>query len=154
MRGEEVKEMKMVDFDVAEHQYRRTTKVDEYIARLHFPQKYVLLEAFGEIYSLEIQDVTDTAFFLKLTDDAIKHYTRVEKKIMNETKKLKKENEKLKKENEELKKENYKLHKRLGDFEPFEKYIKERTSKILSVNDIIKTDEPTNSVELKKELYK
>lgn len=65
-----------------------------------------------------------------------------------------KEMDKLKQENEELKKENYKLHKRLGDFEPFEKYIKERTSKILSVNDIIKTDEPTNSVELKKELYK
>lgn len=58
-------------------------------------------------------------------------------------------------ENEELKKENYKLHKRLGDFEPYEEYIKERTSKI-SVNDIIglvKTDETTNSVKLKWELY-
>lgn len=62
----------------------------------------------------------------------------------------------LKKENEQLKKENYELHKRLGDFEPFERYMKERTSKT-SVNDIIglvKTNEPTNSVELKKELYK
>jgi regulator of replication initiation timing len=62
----------------------------------------------------------------------------------------------LAEENEQLKKENYELHKRLGDFEPFEEYIKERTSKT-SVNDIIglvKTDEPTNSVELKKELYK
>jgi len=60
------------------------------------------------------------------------------------------------KENEQLKKENYELHKRLGDFEPFEEHIQERTSKT-SVNDIIgliKTDEPTNSVELKKELYK
>lgn len=59
-------------------------------------------------------------------------------------------------ENEQLKKENYELHKRLGDFEPFERYMEERTSKT-SVNDIIglvKTDEPTNSVELKKELYK
>ena len=49
----------------------------------------------------------------------------------------------LKKENERLKKENYELHKRLGDFEPFEEHIKERTSKT-SVNDIIglvKTDE-------------
>ena len=59
-------------------------------------------------------------------------------------------------ENEQLKKENYELHKRLGDFEPFEEYLKERTSKT-SLEDIIgivKTDEPTNSVELKKELYK
>ena len=60
------------------------------------------------------------------------------------------------KENEQLKKENYELHKRLGDFELFERYMKERTSKT-SLEDIIgivKTDEPTNSVELKKELYK
>ena len=62
--------------------------------------------------------------------------------------------DRLQDENEELKKENYELHKRLGDFEPFEEHIKERTSKT-SVNDIIglvKTDEPTNIVELKKEL--
>ena len=39
-------------------------------------------------------------------------------------------------ENESLKKESYELHKRLGDFEPFEDHIKERTSKT-SVNDII-----------------
>jgi len=59
-------------------------------------------------------------------------------------------------ENEQLKRENYELHKRLGDFEPFEEYIKERTSKTF-VNDIIglvKTEERTDSVELKKELYK
>lgn len=57
-------------------------------------------------------------------------------------------------ENEQLKKENYELHKRLGDFEQFEEYIKERTSKTF-VNDIVglvKTDEPTDTVELKKEL--
>ena len=60
----------------------------------------------------------------------------------------------LAEENEQLKKENYELHKRLGDFEPFEEHIKERTSKT-SVNDIIglvKTDEPTDIVELEKEL--
>ena len=57
-------------------------------------------------------------------------------------------------ENEQLKKENYELHKRLGDFEPFEEHIKERTSKT-SINDIVglvKTDESTDIVELKKEL--
>lgn len=96
--------MKMVDFDVAEVEYNMNKNKDidiysisynELVEKLRRPQKYVLLEAFNEIYSLEIQDVTDTAFFLKLTDDAIKHYTRVEKKIMNENKKLKKENEQL-----------------------------------------------------------
>ena len=62
--------------------------------------------------------------------------------------------DRLQDENEELKKENYELHKRLGDFEPFEDHIKEITSKT-SVNDIIrlvKTDEPTDIVELQKEL--
>ena len=57
-------------------------------------------------------------------------------------------------ENEQLKKENYELHKRLGDFEPFEDHIKEITSKT-SVNDtigLVKTDEPTDIVELEKEL--
>ena len=60
--------------------------------------------------------------------------------------------DRLQDENEELKKENYELHKRLGDFEPFEEHIKERTSKTF-VNDIIglvKTDEPTDIVELEK----
>lgn len=58
-------------------------------------------------------------------------------------------------ENEQLKKENYELHKRLGDFEPFEDHIKEITSKT-SVNDIIglvKTDEPIDSVELKRSYH-
>ena len=60
--------------------------------------------------------------------------------------------DRLQEENEQLKKENYELHKRLGDFEPFEEYIKEMTSKT-SVNDIVglvKTDEPTDIVELKR----
>ena len=56
-------------------------------------------------------------------------------------------------ENEQLKKENYELHKRLGDFEPFEEHMKERTSKT-SVNYIVglvKTDELTDIVELKRD---
>ena len=55
-------------------------------------------------------------------------------------------------ENEQLRKENYELHKRLGDFEPFEEHMKERTSKT-SVNYIVglvKTDESTDIVELKR----
>ena len=59
---------------------------------------------------------------------------------------------KLNDENEQLKKENYELHKRLGDFEPFEEHMKERTSKT-SVNYIVglvKTDESPDIVELKR----
>lgn len=97
--------MKMVDFDVAEVEYNmnKNKDIDIYsisynklVEKLRHPQKYVLLKAFGEIYSLEVLDVTDTAFFLKLTDDAIKHYTRVEEKIIDENEKLKKENKDLK----------------------------------------------------------
>ena len=61
--------------------------------------------------------------------------------------------DRLQEENEQLKKENYKLHKRLGDFEPFEEHMKERTSKT-SVNYIVglvKTDESTDIVELKRD---
>ena len=61
--------------------------------------------------------------------------------------------DKLQDENEQLKKENYELHKRLGDFEPFEEHMKERTSKT-SVNYIVglvKTDESTDIVELKRD---
>ena len=60
--------------------------------------------------------------------------------------------DRLQEENEHLKKENYELHKRLGDFEPFEEHMKERTSKT-SVNYIVglvKTDESTDIVELKR----
>ena len=59
----------------------------------------------------------------------------------------------LEEENEQLKKENYELHKRLGEFEPFEEHMKERTSKT-SVNYIVglvKTDESTDIVELKRD---
>ena len=62
--------------------------------------------------------------------------------------------DRLQEENEQLKKENYELHKRLGDFEPFEEHMKERTSKT-SVNYIVglvKTDESTDIVESEKEL--
>ena len=76
----------MVDFDVAEYQYRRNTKIDEDIARLHYPQKYVLLEAFGEIYSLEIQEVTETAVYLKLTDKDIEHYLKCEEQTLQSEK--------------------------------------------------------------------
>ena len=49
--------------------------------------------------------------------------------IMNELKTRTQIQHQLEEENEQLKKENYELHKRLRDFEPFERYMKERTTK-------------------------
>lgn len=84
-----------------------------------------------------------------------KEQLKVFLKALNEELSLaNRDNDTLEEENKQLKKENYELHKRLGDFEPFEEHIKERTSKT-SINDIIglvKTDEPTDIVELEKEL--
>ena len=61
--------------------------------------------------------------------------------------------DKLQEENEQLKKENYELHKRLGDFEPFEEHMKERTSKtfVNYIVGLVKTDESTDIVELKRD---
>ena len=98
-----------------------------------------------------IYDVTEKELIKLLNElyEDLNHELTVSKALRDVVKELEKENE-------QLKKENYELHKRLGDFEPFEEHIQERTSKT-SLEDIIgivKTDEPTNSVELKKELYK
>ena len=88
-----------------------------------------------------------------ITDTQKREHLYFDKKFLDAT--LPKANEwlnELADENEQLKKENYELHKRLGDFEPFEEHMKERTSKT-SVNYIVglvKTDESTDIVELKR----
>ena len=55
--------MKIVDLDVANMQH------DEQISRLKYPQKYLLLDAGNEVYSLEVSDVTDTAIYLKVVEE-------------------------------------------------------------------------------------
>ena len=88
-----------------------------------------------------------------ITDTQKKEELYFDKEFLDAT--LPKANEwlnELADENEQLRKENYELHKRLGDFEPFEEHMKERTSKT-SVNYIVglvKTDESTDIVELKR----
>ena len=67
---------------------------------------------------LEVIDITEIDVLIDLLNE-----------LHEEKEQLEKENNELKKENEQLKKENYGLYKRLGDFEPFERYMKERTSK-------------------------
>ena len=90
-----------------------------------------------------------------ITDTQKKEELYFDKEFLDAT--LPKTNEwlnELAEENEQLRKENYELHKRLGDFEPFEEHMKERTSKT-SVNYIVglvKTDESTDIVESEKEL--
>ena len=117
----------------------------------------------GEIGNVDVNCLNDIADRLnELAEEnkdkkaMIEFLSTENTQIMNELKTRTQIQHQLEEENEQLKQENYELHKRLGDFEQFEEHIKERTSKT-SVNDIIglvKTDEPTNSVELKKELYK
>ena len=41
----------------------------ESIRKLKFHQKYLLLELGEEVYELEISDVSDTAFYLKIKED-------------------------------------------------------------------------------------
>lgn len=63
--------MKIVDFDVADVIFGLQNNPNQStdIAKLKHNQKYVLLEAGNEIFELEISDVTDTAFYLKIKDD-------------------------------------------------------------------------------------
>lgn len=55
--------MKIVDLEVAD-----VTRVES-IRKLKFHQKYLLLELGEEVYELEISDVSDTAFYLRVKED-------------------------------------------------------------------------------------
>ena len=55
--------MKIVDFDVADAKANNTKR------KLQFPQKYVLLELGNEVYELEIADMDDSAFYLRIKED-------------------------------------------------------------------------------------
>ena len=56
----------MVDFEVAD------VTASEMKRKLSYHQKYVFLEAGGELFELEISDVSDTAFYLKVKEDDCK----------------------------------------------------------------------------------
>ena len=58
--------MKIVDFEVAD------VTASEMKRKLDFHQKYVFLEAGGELFELEISDVSDTAFYLKVKEEDCK----------------------------------------------------------------------------------
>ena len=110
-----------------------------------------------EVHSSSITDtkdeMEDLCLLLNELNDENKKLKIFLKAVNEELDLANRDYDTLEEENEQLKKENYELHKRLGDFEPFEEHMKERTSKT-SVNYIVglvKTDESTDIVELKRD---
>ena len=63
--------MKIVDLQVADVKYSESKGYSNEIRNLKYPQKYLLLEIANEIVSLEIDSVTDTAFYLKIDDEKL-----------------------------------------------------------------------------------
>ena len=60
--------MKIVDLDYADVMYEIENETPREIARLRYPQKFLLLDVGGEVFELEISEVTDTAFYLKVKE--------------------------------------------------------------------------------------
>ena len=61
--------MKIVDLEYEDIMHEIKQNVPRQIARMKYHQKYLLLELGNEVYELEITDVTDTAFYLKIKED-------------------------------------------------------------------------------------
>ncbi|WP_405286492.1 hypothetical protein [Methanobrevibacter sp.] len=59
--------MKVVDLDYENVLYNLANNVPDEIAKLDYPQKYLrLVAADGTVYDLEVADVTDKEFYLKI----------------------------------------------------------------------------------------
>ena len=63
--------MKIVDLEVADVKYAFSKDMSTEVRNLHYPQKYLLLNIGNEIVSLELEDVTETAFYLKIDENSI-----------------------------------------------------------------------------------
>lgn len=63
--------MKIVDLEVADAIYAEEHGLGNEIRKLNYPQKYLLLEIANEVVSLEISEVTDTAYYLRISDSMI-----------------------------------------------------------------------------------
>ena len=63
--------MKIVDLQVADVKYGIENELTSEVRRLKYPQKYLLLCIGNEVVSLEIENVTDTAFYLRINDEAL-----------------------------------------------------------------------------------
>ena len=63
--------MKIVDLEVADVRWAFENEISDESRNLKYHQKYLLLCIGNEVVSLEIEDVTDTAFYLKIVEDGI-----------------------------------------------------------------------------------
>lgn len=61
--------MKIVDLEVADVKYAEENNISSESRNLKYHQKYLLLEIGDEVVSLDIKNVTDTAFYLKIDYD-------------------------------------------------------------------------------------
>ena len=61
--------VKIVDLEVADVRFSEENDIGSETRNLLYHNKYLLLEFGNEIVSLEITDVTKTAFYLKIIQD-------------------------------------------------------------------------------------
>lgn len=75
--------MKICDFDVENAIHDREYNADKEDIQLNmrYKQKYVFLDIYNKLYQLEIEEVTNCSFILKLTD---KEYENFNKECLNQ----------------------------------------------------------------------
>lgn len=75
--------MKICDFDVenAMHDSEYNADKDDIQLNMRYKQKYVFLDIENKLYELEIEEVTNCSFILKLTD---KEYENFNKECLNQ----------------------------------------------------------------------
>lgn len=67
--------MKICDFDVenAIHDREYNADKDDIQLNMRYKQKYVFLDIYNKLYELEIEEVTNCSFILKLTDKELEN---------------------------------------------------------------------------------
>lgn len=63
--------MKIVDLEVADVRFAEENDIGTETRNLLYHNKYLLLNIGNEVVSLEIEDVTKTAFYLKICESGI-----------------------------------------------------------------------------------
>lgn len=63
--------MKIVDLEVADVKYAISKDMSAEVRDLKYHQKYLLLDNGNEVLPLEIDSVTDSAFYLKICDKSL-----------------------------------------------------------------------------------